>query len=440
MKRLLVGLALALALAAPAVASVEPAPLGSQPFWWGVTLAGYQNDGGMAGSDWYDYEKTGVLPERSGRGADFRGHMDEDLDHAQSLGLNAFRTSIEWARLEPREGYYDPAEVAYVHRLLNGLKKRGMAPVITLYHFATPEWADVPDENGLAGWESPRMVAAFERYVDFVAREFGKDIAAYLTFNEPSSVLLGGYMTGFIPPHRWGALALARATRNILLAHEQAYDIIHARQPNALVSCPDYNCLLPVLGGVDWTPGRWFAQALPTETDWDGRKRPRYLDFVTVHYYGTNHAFSSYPIQPWRWSGNPQHLEHILRVYQHAFHLPILIAENGFATEDHKPRADGWTRESYLVSHIAAIEHARAQGVPVMGYMYWTLTDNYEWGSYTPRFGLWSVECRSGDLTRHETPAAAVYREIVHHNGVTPELLRRYPPPGTAAAAARTPG
>ena len=69
------------------------------------------------------------------------------------------------------------------------------------------------------------------------------------------------------------------------------------------------------------------------------------------------------------------------------------------------------------------------EGIPIMGYLYWTLTDNYEWGTYDSRFGLWAVDIRSGDLTRHETPAVAVYREIIQHDGVTPALLQRFPRP-----------
>ena len=90
-----------------------------------------------------------------------------------------------------------------------------------------------------------------------------------------------------------------------------------------------------------------------------------------------------------------------------------------------------------MIAHVREVQRARAEGVPVIGYMYWTLTDNYEWGSFDPRFGLWRVEASSGDLTRHETPAVGVYREIIRHNGVTPELAKRYPPPGEASTANR---
>ena len=403
-----------------------------------MTLAGYQNDGAHPAMDWHAWEADYAKPrglEPSGRGADFRGHMDGDLDRAAAMGLTAFRTSIEWSRVEPEEGKIDQAEVAYVHRMLQGIRKRGMAPVITLYHFATPRWLHRDHGDGLVGWESPRTVAAFRRWSRFVAKEFGAEIDWYLTFNEPSSVLLGGYATGFIPPHRVGPVAFARATAGVLAAHEAAYDEIHAADPVARVSVPDYNCLLPVGPGVDFLPGKWFAERLPTVRTWNGLDRPRALDFAAVHYYGVNHAFTDFPVSPWRWEGNPDHLVKVLKTYQAAFGLPILIAENGFATREGAPREDGWTRESYLVAHVQAIQAAQAAGVPVIGYMYWTLTDNYEWGSYGPRFGLYEVDARNGNYARKATPAVGVFREIVEAGGVTPDLLRRYPAPAAKAAA-----
>ncbi len=197
-----------------------------------------------------------------------------------------------------------------------------------------------------------------------------------------------------------------------------------------MVSIPDYNCELPVgPARFNFLPGKWFVSTLGEIKGWDGNGRPKFLDFTAIHYYGTNHAFTAYPVQPEHWEGNPTHFGQVLRTYYEAQHLPILIAENGFATHDNQARDDGWTRESYLVAHIQAIQKAQAEGIPVMGYMYWTLTDNYEWGSFSPRFGLWRVEARSGDYTRFETPGAGVYREIIRQGGVTPALLAKYPPP-----------
>ena len=108
---------------------------------------------------------------------------------------------------------------------------------------------------------------------------------------------------------------------------------------------------------------------------------------------------------------------------------PILVAENGMATRDLAERADGWTREAYLTAHVEQLQRAVQDGVPVLGYIHWSITDNYEWGSYRPRFGLYSVECRTGDLRRVPTQAAETYRRVIAAGGVTPAIAStvRYP-------------
>ncbi|MEB3198097.1 MAG: family 1 glycosylhydrolase [Candidatus Sericytochromatia bacterium] len=413
---------------------LPPAPVGQTPFLWGVTLSDYQNDGAHPAMDWAELERSGRLPERSGLSANFRGHMQADLDRAASLGLNAFRTSIEWSRIEPVEGQFDRAEVAHLHRLLDGIRKRKMTPVIALHHFATPRWAMEASADGLAGWENPRIVERYNRYVAFVTREFGKKIDWYITFNEPATLILGGYMMGWTLPHRMGPVSTVRATANLVTAHVEAYKTIHRLDGNARVSLAEYNALFPIAdGGIHYMPSQLLNLVLDKHRGWDGRPRVRYLDYLALHYYGAVDAgaATSFPVQPWRWGVRPEHMDRIIRAYHEAFRLPILLAENGFATRNREPRSDGWTREAYLVAHIDALRKLKDEGLPILGYMYWTLTDNYEWGSFDPRFGLWRIDIRNKDLTRHPTPAVEVYREIIRAGGVTPTLRMRYPPPSS---------
>ncbi len=426
--------------APPGPSDVPPAPVGQRKFMWGVTLAGYQNDGAHPAMDWAELERSGKLPEPSGKSADFRGHMDADLDRAKSIGLNAFRTSIEWSRIEPEEGKIDAQEVAYVHRMLRGIRKRGMTPVIALHHFATPRWAMRDDGQGLPGWENPKVVEQFGRYVEFVAKEFGAEIDWYITFNEPSTLIGGAYLLGWTVPHRTGPVSTYRATSNILAAHIDAYQRIHRLDANAQVSIAEYNAIFPVGNtGVYYAPSQILPFIFDKDRAWDGRERVKYLDYLALHYYGAvdAEAASSFPVRPWMWGVRPEHMSRILRNYYEQFRLPILIAENGFATNNGAARADGWTREAYLVAHVKELQKLLAEGVPVIGYMYWTLTDNYEWGSFDPRFGLYGVDVRKGDLTRRETPAVGVYRQIVKNDGVTAELLAKYPPPVAGPAAAK---
>ena len=282
---------------------------------------------------------------------------------------------------------------------------------------------------------------AYTRYVDFIAREFGHEIRYYLTFNEPTVMVEAGYLAGMWPPGKKDLAAFARASANVIRAHAEAYDVIHAADPDALVSFNNYAAayqfsLDPKKDAMPAPGDDWFLKAfsdvLVPFDDKNGKKKAK-MDYVAVDYYKRlTIPTQIIPPSPSQWHVYPEGFADVLDRYYKVFGLPILVAENGMATDNGKPREDGWTRERYLVEHVAQLQKAMERGVPIIGYTYWTLTDNYEWGSFDPRFGLWRVEANSGDLTRHETPAVGVYREIIRHNGVTPELLRRYPPPGLA--------
>lgn len=445
------GVALAaLACQAPAQAadlwgpSLPPAPVGRPPFMWGVTIAGVQNEGAPPASDWAGAEAAGRLPEASGQGPQFRRHMASDLDRAASVGMNAFRFSMEWARLEPREGWHDPAEVAHLHRLLAALKQRKLTPVVTLHHFATPAWVGQDEGDGKAGWEKPRTVAAFARHVAWVAKEFGSEVDWYVTINEPSTLVAGGYLLGWIPPHHKGVGHLMEASQKLLEAHGAAYTAIKANDPRSMVGLAEYHSYAPLMGednGLAFTPSHWAAFLLPKATNWNGQARPKDMDFIAMHYYGLVDpvAASRFPVEPWRWGVSTRRFESLLSATATATGLPILIAENGLATQEGRPRPDGWNRASYLVAHVEALQKAARRGVPILGYLHWTLTDNYEWGSYAPRFGLWSVECRrEGEAQgRTPTPAVEAYRDIIRAGGVTADILDRYPPPPPLARGGR---
>lgn len=405
----------------------EPLPPVPPGFLWGVATAGYQWEGGDTTSNWAAWERAGKVRERSGRASDGWNRYEEDFDLAKGLGLNAFRFSLEWSRIEPRPGVIDRAAVKHYHDVFAAARARGLTPIVTLVHYAYPAWLDAQAPPGLSAWETRAAVDAYARYVAFVAKEFGGDIKYYLTFNEPTVMVEAGYLGGMWPPGKKDLGAFLRASGNLIDAHARAFDAIHAADPDAMVGFNNYAAAYQI--GFDparkalRAPGDdWFLNAFAKVLH-GPQGRPK-LDFVAVDYYKR----LSIPVQvvppsPSQWVVYPDGFLEVLERYHKAFGLPILVAENGFATDNDKPRADGWTREAYLVAHVAAVQRAMQQGIPLLGYTYWTLTDNWEWGSFDDRFGLYAVDCRGRDLRRLPRPAAGVYRAIVAAGGVTPELL-----------------
>lgn len=394
-------------------------------FLWGVAIASHQNDGGAEASDWTVAERQGRFPHVSGVGTNFRACFREDLDRlAYDLGAGGFRLSLEWARLEPTEGAWDAYEVAHVHRVLEAARDRGLRIVVTLHHFTSPAWIHEGD-----GWGSPRVVAAFERYARFVAKEFGEAIDYYLTFNEPTNMLAGGYLAGVIPPFRKSPLEAYRAMRGLVEAHMRAYDAIHEEDPTAMVSLSEYSLIVGApLVPTAFLPTRIMNAFRERVVGPDGQARYKHMDFVSLHYYGDMPLGEArvYPIRPYNFRVMPVHFNQIIKQVWAMYQLPILIGENGCATCNHEPRKDGWTPERYMVSHVLAMQRAMKDGVPVLGYFWWTLTDNYEWGSWDPRFGLYRVEAMQGDFTRHPTPAVDTYRGIIGQGGVTADMFHEH--------------
>ncbi len=410
-------------------------------FMWGVSTAGEQYEGGDTTSQWPAFELAGKTSEPSGMAADGLAYYNSDAGLAQGMGLNGFRTSIEWSRIEPRPGYFDPAGVAYYHRFFASLRAHGLTPVVTLMHFTYPQWLDTQ----YGGWANAQSVDQFAQYVDFVSKEYRNDVSWWLTFNEPNVFVPGAYLTGNLAPGHHNPIEAAEVALHFVEAHERAYTIIHQNEPGAHVSFNEYtasyaigspHATLPTpSSGINLNDSDWMLHALAPAPQPGGTINPQslnlhYLDYVAIDYYCKWQLSIPFKFQmAWKWNIYPQGFYNVLENYHRWFGLPILVAENGLATRDLAPRSDGWTRSSFIVAHVQEMQKAMANGVPVLGYFVWSITDNWEWGSFSPRFGLYSVDCRDHDFRRIPTRSVGVYRQIATQGGVTPALEQEYPPP-----------
>lgn len=394
-------------------------------FLWGVATAGYQYEGAEgSGSNWSEWEAAGRADERSGQAIAGYRRTAEDLDLARGMGLTAYRMSLEWSRIEPERGRIDPAAVEHYRAQIQGILARGMTPVVTLQHFSYPAWLDRPLGGGPGGWENPETLVEFRRFAQFAARTYGPLVKYWITLNEPNTQLLNGYLLGIFPPGKHNPLAYKKALELMAEGHRQAYQELHAARADAMVSLNPF---------VFRTRDAYRAQGLsPDDTAiLDAAMGPasgsRTLDYVAFDYY--------YPISPgdwakipthWAWAVYPEGMYFTAKELYRRYQLPLLVAENGMATDGDRKRQDGWTRSAFLVNHLAQLRRAMAEGVPVLGYMHWSLVDNYEWGSFAPRFGLFAIDRRDTTLTRLRTDAVDTYQAITSHHGLPPELLERY--------------
>ncbi|HEY1075164.1 MAG TPA: family 1 glycosylhydrolase, partial [Fontimonas sp.] len=369
-------------------------------FIWGVSASGWQSEGGNVDSNWDRYNAATPSQDRYGNSVDFRHRYREDVKLASELGVNTFRIGINWARVEQQQGRYDSGELAYYDDLILAMKEAGIAPLITLDHFVYPGW--VADQGGRT---NPKTQADFVAFSRMIAQRYHADVKLWLTFNEAAFFIL---IEQKYRQLSWQQVKLFR--KHIVAAHREIYDLIHALDPQAMVS-----------SNIVWMGRGLRAWALQRFTDWLFLNPVAdKLDCLAFDYYYRGISTDLLRGNLWDAEPHPAGLGRALMKLARRFpRLPILIAENGMPTQDAKPRADGLRREDVLRDSVYWAQHAAARGVDVMGYMYWSLTDNFEWGRYSPRFGLYSVDVL-GDpsLTRVPTAAVAVYRQIIRDGGV----------------------
>jgi beta-glucosidase len=388
-------------------------------FMWGAATAAHQIEGNNTGNDWWRSEEQRRLPYRSGAACDSWQRWPDDVRLLASLGLNAYRLSIEWARIEPEPGRFDQAALDNYRRQLEALREAGIEPLVTLHHFTSPHW--LAERGGFSG---PEVVGRLAAYADRVGREFGSLVQWWVTINEPSILALKAYLEGAWPPHRPRDLrGYVRMLRHSAFGHIAARQALRSHTPTAMVSMA--YAIWPLEPLRRWSP---IDQAMARLGDWlwQGRvlrRTAHTLDWVGVNYYtrvrvGWPPHASEAAADPhagagdrtdFGWEIYPPGLYDVLR---RAGRLgkPVVITENGISDA-----ADA-LRASYIVAHLRQVARALDDGVDVRGYMHWSLMDNYEWADgYTQKFGLAAVDF-NGTLARTPRPSAAVYSAIARTN------------------------
>lgn len=384
----------------PGLAPAKPLPA---DFIWGVSASAIQSEGGQLDSNVHRVNAQKAQNAKTpqdpiGTSIDFRHRYREDIALAKAMGVNTYRIGISWTRVEPQRGQFDEAELAFYDDLMRAMKEAGIRPLITLNHFDYPGW--VVDQGG---WTSPQTVKDFVSYASRMAQRYHRDTHWWITFNE--TAIFWGSVVGVTSPGWKGAWAIRR---HLMEAHRQSYDAIHALDKQAMVT-----------SNIVWMGDTTFSRLTQKLTDWlflNGVEAK--LDYIGVDYYMSDitNAMKGHT----NWYPDPPGLYRALKTLADRYpKLPIMIAEIGMATENGQPRKDGVRREDALRDTVYWTQRARADGIKVIGYMVWSMTDNFEWGSYSPRFGLYTVDVMTDPaLTRKPTAAVAAYREVSAGGGV----------------------
>jgi beta-glucosidase len=373
---------------------------------WGVSTSAYQVEGNNINTDIWALEQMqgSIFKERSGDTCDHYHRFREDIALFAKLGFNAYRFSIEWARVEPAEGQFSNAELDHYAAMAEACRRNGIVPCITLHHFSSPMWLA---KQG--GWENSESAELFARYCGLVAQTLGSLSGAYFTINEINlPPELARYrrtpaLAGFAQLQEKAQQALSapkfssyllgdpdKVGSVLIQAHQLAVKRIKAASPGMPVGMTlalrDHQALpggeekLRAIEATDYQP--YFELA---KND----------DFVAIQTYSRVRvdATGELPAPAEKektqtgWEFYPEALEESVRYVAKATGKPVWITENGIATDDDTRRIE------YIRRATAGLQRCLDDGIPVGGYFHWSAFDNFEWNSgYGPKFGLISVD------------------------------------------------
>jgi beta-glucosidase len=387
------------------------------PFLWGTATASHQVEGGNR-NDWTLWEDAGRIKrqEKSGQASGHWERAESDFSLFAELGANAYRFSVEWSRVEPRQGEFDAEALSKYRQMVQQMRDQGMEPCLTLHHFTLPQWFAMA--GGFLQPDGPRM---FLRYVRRVVETMGYLVRLYVTINEPMVYAVNSYLYGVWPPGQHSLARTLRVSNQLIVAHKGAYHLIKKLQPEALVGLAHHiNLFEP------WSTSPGDVVLARKLHHLFNRRVIRAVgnlqDYIGINYYTRSFSTILQPFTPrssrsengshaelgltdMGWDIYPEGLEQAL-LEAKAFNRPILITENGISTPDDALRI------RYLDAHLDAMHRAMKKGANVRGYFYWSALDNFEWDEgFAPRFGL--IEVNYDTMERVMRKSAYHYRDRI---------------------------
>ncbi|OUP09724.1 family 1 glycosylhydrolase [Collinsella sp. An2] len=403
-------------------------------FLWGSATSAHQVEGGNVNSDsWLlEHVEGSAFREASWDAIDHYHRFADDIALLAALGLNAYRFSLEWSRIEPAEGLFSQVAIDHYRDVLACCRAYGLATVVTLHHFTSPIWLLAKN-----GWESPETPGLFARYVRRVMEELGDLIDMVCTMNEPNLAWTLADV-GMAPREASGravdpmlcgcARALGTVPEAIaqfqFAATERAFETKLAAHRAAVAAvrevCPDKP--------VGWTiaasdivaapGGEQRAAAAQEELCERFYRASRGDDFIGVQTYSRTWYGPDGPCDPpegceMTMQGEEFYplavSESIRRAYA-VSDCSILVTENGIATEDDAQRV------RFYRQAIGGVAACIREGVPVLGYIAWSAFDNFEWVfGYGPKYGIIAVD--RATQRRLVKPSALCLGEIARTNG-----------------------
>jgi len=410
-------------------------------FLWGSSTSAYQVEGDNRLSDWWRWEQTGAI-EPSGKACEHYNRFCGDFRIARELGHNAHRLGLEWSRLEKDDGVWDMKEWDHYKEVLDELRSLDITPVLTLNHFTVPVW--FADKGS---WLNERSVAYFTRFAEKAIKELGDRVEYWITLNEPHMLAFIPYFYGQWTPCVKDPEAAFTVLINQLKAHCAAYGKMHETAAMSSGGSTPRIGIAKAVGAFHPASSSeadirsaeernilhnhsFISSAIKGRVDIAGFTEEELacadsMDFIGLNYYYRQFINSA---ESWKesplggtspsegredagmitdmgWEVYPPGIYEVAADFRR-YDKPLIITENGIATRnDH-------LRENYIREHLAELLRAIAGGAPVVGYLHWSLLDNFEWScGYTKRFGLVEVDLETQRRTIRDS--ARYYASVI---------------------------
>lgn len=418
-------------------------------FLWGTGTSAHQVEGNCTNNTWSAWEKsvdatgTSRVESASGIACDHWNRYKDDIQLMKQLGVNAYRFSIEWSKIEPQEGTFDKAALEHYADVCQELRNNGIQPCITLHHYTEPLW--FMEKYGFEKYEN---IQYYVRYATTVIKHLHKFNPLWFTFNSPDGYAAQGYLTctkpaGRLAPKKDMQLC-CEVYRNLLEAHVLTYRTIKANPEfkdarigilKNMFQLDPYNRYNPLdrlacsmaKKIVDncffdfFTTGN-FKTYIPFKAyiNHTNANAIGALDFIGINYYSHSYMKNFKVIKPHdeECTDNDRYTIYAEGLYRAAqemsaklakpLNIPIYVTENGIATTDNV------TRDTFLKKYLFALAQSIQNGCDIRGYMYWSFMDNYEWGNYRMKYGLYHVNFATQERTLK--PGSQFFVETIKHN------------------------
>jgi beta-glucosidase len=337
----------------------------------------------------------------------------EDIDIISSVAPH-YRMSLMWSRLQ-RQPYaeFDPDTKNEYHKLLKGLKAKGVTVMMVMDHWVHPLWF-----SKAGGWSGKDSVSLWLDYAKKLVIEYGEYVSIWNTFNEPNLFITFSYLLGGFPPFTKNLMKALAGIRNMGRAHESIYDFIKVFSKTSMVGI-SHNCVYfsaeNIAGVFPSIIAKWWYQHYLTSFFSKS-------DYIGISYYArlsfdpfpVTQIFTPAKIKKWGkvsddiWEYYPQGLADSVRHFWQRTGKPVIITENGICTSNDSLRVKA------IQDYMAVIHGLLKEKIDIIGYYHWSTWDNFEWTlGPTYRFGLY--ECNPVTKGRQKKPSADVYRQLAFH-------------------------